>query len=335
MGRAPRYGLSLPNRGVLFGATSVDELLAVSEQAEASGVIDSIWVGDSLFAKPRLESLVLLSAIAARTRRVRLGTCCLSTFPLRDPLFLAAQWASLDHVSSGRMILGACVGGSLPREKAEAEFAPFKVKLGDRGPRLEEGMTILRRLWTEDRVSHEGRFYQFRDLTLEPKPIQKPCPPIWIATNPKPELAPPRIADRALRRVGLMGDGWMTDNTPAARFKERWELIRGIAREAGRPTESMESALHLMVNINDDRRAAFEEAVKFLHTYYSPAMTREYIEDWLAYGPPTAVVDKIRAYVDAGCTTPILRFASWDQKGQLARALADVMPAALALRLPA
>jgi len=335
MGRAPRYGLSLPNRGVLFGATSVDELLAVSEQAEASGVIDSIWVGDSLFAKPRLESLVLLSAIAARTRRVRLGTCCLSTFPLRDPLFLAAQWASLDHVSSGRMILGACVGGSLPREKAEAEFAPFKVKLGDRGPRLEEGMTILRRLWTEDRVSHEGRFYQFRDLTLEPKPIQKPCPPIWIATNPKPELAPPRIADRALRRVGLMGDGWMTDNTPAARFKERWELIRGIAREAGRPTESMESAWHLMVNINDDRRAAFEEAVKFLHTYYSPAMTREYIEGWLAYGPPTAVVDKIRAYVDAGCTTPILRFASWDQKGQLARALADVMPAALTLRLPA
>jgi len=130
----PRYGLSLPNRGVLFGATSVDELLTLSEQADASGAIDSIWVGDSLFAKPRLESLVLLSAMAARTRRARLGTCCLSTFPLRDPLFLAAQWAALDHVSSGRMVLGACVGGSLPREKAEAEFAPFKVRLADRGP---------------------------------------------------------------------------------------------------------------------------------------------------------------------------------------------------------
>ena len=334
MGRAPRYGLSLPNRGVLFGATSVDELLAVSEQADASGVIDSIWVGDSLFAKPRLESLVLLSAIAARTRRVRLGTCCLSTFPLRDPLFLAAQWAALDHVSSGRMILGACVGGSLPREKAEAEFEPFNVKLADRGPRLEEGITILRKLWTEARVSHAGRFYRFRDLTLEPKPVQKPCPPIWIATNPKPELTAPRIADRALRRVGLMADGWMTDNTPAARFKERWALIREVAREAKRPTDSMESALHLMVNINDDQRAAFEEAVKFLHTYYSPAMSREYIEGWLAYGPPAAVVEKIRAYVDAGCTTPIVRFASWDQKGQLARALADVMPAALALRVP-
>src|SRR5215813_6717339 len=142
---APRYGLSLPNRGVLFGATSVDELLALSEEADRSAVFDSIWVGDSLFAKPRLESLVLLAAIAARTRRVRLGTCCLSTFPLRDPIFLAAQWAALDHVSSGRMILGACIGGSLPREKAEAEFAAFKIPLGERGPRLEEGISILRR----------------------------------------------------------------------------------------------------------------------------------------------------------------------------------------------
>src|SRR5438034_8030018 len=169
MGRAPRYGLSLPNRGVLFGATSIDELLAVSEQADASGVIDSIWVGDSLFAKPRLESLVLLSAIAARTRRVRLGTCCLSTFPLRDPIFLAAQWAALDQVSHGRMILGACIGGSQPREKAEAEFAPFGVTLSERAPRLEEGISILRRLWSEDHVTHAGRVWESGDRTLEPR----------------------------------------------------------------------------------------------------------------------------------------------------------------------
>jgi alkanesulfonate monooxygenase SsuD/methylene tetrahydromethanopterin reductase-like flavin-dependent oxidoreductase (luciferase family) len=328
--RAPCFGLSLPNRGILFGATSVDELLEVAEEADASGAFDSIWVGDSLFAKPRLESLVLLSAIAARTRRVRLGTCCLSTFPLRDPFLLAAQWAALDQVSRGRMVLGACIGGSVPREKAEAEFAPFKAKLSERGPRLEEGMTILRRLWTEDHVTHQGQFYQFRDLTLEPKPVQKPCPPIWIATNPKPELTPSHVMDRALRRVGLTADGWMTDNTPVARFQERWNLIRRVAHEAGRATASMESALHLMVNINDDRSAAFEESVRFLHMYYSPGMTREYIEGWLACGPPAAVVAKIRAYVDAGCTTPILRFASWDQKGQLVRALAEVMPAAFA-----
>src|SRR5207244_185711 len=96
------------------------------------GPFPPILMADWLAAKPRLESLVLLSAIAARTRRVRLGTCCLSTFPLRDPIFLAAQWAALDQVSHGRTILGACIGGSLPREKAEAEFAAFKVKLSER-----------------------------------------------------------------------------------------------------------------------------------------------------------------------------------------------------------
>ena len=218
----------------------------------------------------------------------------------------------------------------MPREKAVAEFAAFKQPLSERAPRLEEGITILRRLWAEDHVTHEGRFYQFRDVTLEPKPVQKPCP-IWIATNPKPELTKSHVMDRAIRRVGLLADGWMTDNTPVARFKERWDLVKQSARECGRPTETMESALHLMVNINDDRSAGFEESVKFLHTYYSSAMTREYIESWLACGPPAAVVEKIRAYVEAGCTTPILRFASWDQKGQLARALADVMPAARAL----
>src|SRR5215475_16133141 len=124
--RAPRFGLSLPNRGVLFGATSVDELIEVSEAAEASGAFDSVWVGDSLFAKPRLESLVLLSAIAARTRRVRLGTCCLSTFPLRDPIFLAAQWAALDQVSHGRMILGACIGG---RDRKSTRLNSSHVKI--------------------------------------------------------------------------------------------------------------------------------------------------------------------------------------------------------------
>src|SRR5262245_30105026 len=162
--RAPRFGLSLPNRGVLFGATSVDELIEVAEAAEASGAFDSVWVGDSLFAKPRLESLVLLSALAARTRRVRLGTCCLSTFPLRDPILLAAQWAALDQVSHGRMILGACIGGALPREKAEVEFSAFGATLAERGPRLEEGITILRRLWTETSVSHRGRFWNFENL---------------------------------------------------------------------------------------------------------------------------------------------------------------------------
>src|SRR5919202_5999948 len=96
--RRARYGLSLPNRGVLFGVTTVPELLELSETAEASGFYDSIWVGDSFLAKPRLEALAVLSAIAARTRRVKLGPACMASFPLRNALLLAPQGASLDVI---------------------------------------------------------------------------------------------------------------------------------------------------------------------------------------------------------------------------------------------
>lgn len=330
-----RYGLSLPSRGVLFGATTIDETIELAEAADKAGVFDSVWVGDSLFAKPRPESLTLLAAIAARTSKVKLGACCLSTFPLRDPIFLAAQWAGIDLISRGRAVLGACVGGTPPREKAEAEFAPFKVKLEERGARMEEGITILRRLWTEDHVTHAGRFFQFDDLTLQPKPIQKPCPPIWIATNPKPEITAQHVIDRALRRVGLMADGWMTDATPVTRFRQRWDTVRQVAREAGRDASRLDSALHIMVNINDDRAKAVDEATRFLREYYGAAITPEKIEIWLACGPPAAVLDHIKKYVQVGCTLPILRFASWDQRGQLRRAIEELMPAALKLEVPA
>jgi len=81
--------------------------------AEKSGVFESVWVGDSLIHKPRLEAVVLLSAIAARTQKVRLGTICMASFPLRHPVLLAIQWASLDQVSKGRTLLAVCIGGGV------------------------------------------------------------------------------------------------------------------------------------------------------------------------------------------------------------------------------
>src|SRR5437762_14170357 len=108
---AVRFGLSLPNRAVLFGMP-VESLLETAEQAEASGLFDSVWVGDNFLFKPRLEAVVALSALAARTKRLKLGVICLATFPLRPPLQLAIQWASLDVGSGGRPILALCTGKS-------------------------------------------------------------------------------------------------------------------------------------------------------------------------------------------------------------------------------
>src|SRR6516225_11660941 len=124
----PKFGLTLPNRGVVIGATTVPEMLEMAEWADDAGW-DSVWLGDSILAKPRLDALVLLGALAARTRRVRLGPACFASTPLRNALTLAYQWASLDLISGGRAIFVACQGQPEPGGGAfEYEFKTFGVE---------------------------------------------------------------------------------------------------------------------------------------------------------------------------------------------------------------
>ena len=158
------FGISLSNRAVLFGWASLDDLLDAAQIAERSGYFQSVWVGDNLLSKPRAEAVVTLSAIAARTEQVKLGTICLASFPLRDPILFAIQWASLDLLSRGRTILAVCNGGSaLDGPAFEHELAVMRVPSHERVGRVVEGMTILRRLWSEARVTHRGRFYRFTE----------------------------------------------------------------------------------------------------------------------------------------------------------------------------
>ena len=96
-----KWGISLPNRGALFGLTDVDELIETAKRAEQSGVFESVWFGDSLIHKPRLEAITMLAAVATHTKKVRLGTICMASFPVRHPVLLAIQWASLDQISQG------------------------------------------------------------------------------------------------------------------------------------------------------------------------------------------------------------------------------------------
>jgi alkanesulfonate monooxygenase SsuD/methylene tetrahydromethanopterin reductase-like flavin-dependent oxidoreductase (luciferase family) len=268
--------------------------------------------------KPRLESIVTLSAIAARTTRVRLGTCCMATFPIRHPVWIAAQWASLDVLSGGRAVLGACIGGGVSRE-----LAPFGVKESERVGRMREGLEIIRRLWAEDRVTYRGRYYTLDDVSVEPHPLQRPCP-IWIATNPRASVADSSVTQKAVRRVGVLGDGFMTDSITPDEFRARWTLIGDTAREAGRAVR--EASLHLMVNINDDPAKAQAEARDFLKRYYFIDLPEDRVAMWLASGTPATVAAKVQSYVDVGCNLPILRFASFSQAAQLRRFLAEVAP---------
>ena len=320
-----RFGISLPNRAVLFGL-SPDVLLETAEHAEASGFFDSVWVGDNLLSKPRLESIVTLAALAARTRRLRLGEVCFASFTLRHPLIVAIQWASLDVLSGGRTILAVCIGGSAAMGPQFArELAAMGVQSSERVPRMEEGIQLLRALWGPDPVSHRGRFHTFEQVQALPKPVQRRVP-IIIAANPAAN-GDPVIEERILRRIARLADGWQTDGTPADVFRDRWTRIREYAAQAGRAHEVTDASLHLMVNINSNQEQARRESVEFLDRYYGTgAIATSKIEDWLAAGPVSAVIDKIASFLEAGCTTPILRFTSPDQRGQLEQFLEGAAP---------
>lgn len=327
MADRPRLALLLPNQSVSFGATTPLELLDLAQLADASEGFDAVFVGDNLFARPRLESIVLLSAVAARTRRVKLGVACMASFPLRSPILLAAQWAALDNVSEGRTILTACIGASEFGANFGREYQAFGIEPRDRMARLEEGIAVLRTLWTQAPASFAGKYFTFEEISVHPQPVQKPCPPIWIANNPLVS-GKPGIIRKAFERVGKLADGWMSVGITVDQFRTSWQTIRSIATEAGRDAERVDSCLYYSINIAEDEDAAYAESQKFLSAYYrAPSLIpMSTIKLWVAGGPPERCAEKIREYVDAGAQTVSLRFTSYDQPSQIRRFIKEVLP---------
>ena len=323
-----KFGLSLSNRAIQFGWTTLEEFLGTAKFAEDSGKFHSLWVGDNLLSKPRPESIVVLSALATQTQKIKLGTICFASLPLRDPILLAIQWASLDLLSNGRTILGACIG---PSAQDGARFAHELQVMGvdskERVGRLIEGITLLRRLWSEKRVTHEGKYYRFQEVELLPKPAQQSVP-IYIASNPKEERVGPSGVERVLRRIAKYSDGWQTTDTSPQTFAERFARIQEYAAQEGRDPSQLESSIHLSVNINDDPEKALKEATECLGKYYpSKYLARQQKDSWIVYGPPETVIKTIRSYIDAGCTLPLVRFVSHDTQEQMERFFNDVLPA--------
>jgi alkanesulfonate monooxygenase SsuD/methylene tetrahydromethanopterin reductase-like flavin-dependent oxidoreductase (luciferase family) len=327
------FGLILANRAVVIGAIKARDLFDISVAAEDAGVFDTLWVGDSLLAKPRLEAVTLLSTLAGITSRMRLAVGCLATFVHRHPVMFAHQWASLDVLSGGRALLAVCLGGPDEMSPAQArEHAAMGIRSGERVARLEEGISILRALFSGTPSTHKGEFYQFSDVKIEPSPVQQPCP-IWIASNPTgltwkggASAAAPAV-QRGLRRVARLADGWMTNKLSPDEFRQQWATVAAMAREEGRDPARLGSALYHNININEDRAAALEETKTFLDAYYSSKFSPAFVEQWTIAGPPSRCIEELRAYFAAGLGHMALRLGSWDQQGQLRRFLDEVAPA--------
>ena len=316
------FGLTLANRGVLIGITTVEQMLEMTGIAEASKVYDWVWVGDSILAKPRLEAITLLSAVAARTKRLRMGPACMASMALRNPIVLAYQWASLDLISGGRTVLVACTGlGSADLQGNEARA--FGMERKDRAPRMEEQIEILKRLWTEDSVSYNGKYYSFEGVTIEPKPAQNPRPPIWTAHAHR---GMPKLIERARRRTARLADGYMAANGHPAEYQETVTAIQGHMKEYGRDPGTLDTGLYYNININENRQFAFEESTKFLNAYYMTNFKPEVVKSWLAYGTPEQCIARLREYKEIGIGMITMRLTAWDQMGQLRRCIEEVLP---------
>ncbi len=190
---------------------------------------------------------------------------------------------------------------------------------------MEEAMDILRLTSSQEHASYQGQYTQFSDVTILPRPVQQPLP-IWVTANPQPGY--PKMAERALRRVAKYGDGWMTTGNTPESFAANLATIHRYASEEGRDlTPNFEACLYYNINVNEDREAAFQEAKKFLDSYYTTDYPRPYLENWVAFGSPQDCIDRLQAFVDAGVTTITLRVTGYDQQRQFKRVTEEVLSA--------
>ena len=274
--------------------------------------IDSLWVGGHVASvNPTPEAMVGLAWLAARAERVRVGTAIL-LLPLYPPAIVAKQVADLDNATGGRITLGIGIGGEYP-----AEFRACQVPIGERGPRTDESIALLRKLWSGETVTHEGPYYEMADVRIHPAPTQPGGPPIVVAGRKAP----------AMRRAALLGDGWMPYLYSPRRYAESAAVIRREAAAAARDLADFEWFAYVFVNVHPDGERARDEAAQFLGGTYQTGDFRAMLERVAAVGTPDEVVATLQSFVDAGARHLILAPASREAPGAMVdRLFGEVLP---------
>jgi len=290
----PKIGYLLPTRErVMEGRPQTGPLLDLAARAEGLG-FDSVWVGDSLLARPRHDPLTLLAAVAARTQKVQLGTAVFLP-ALRNPVVLAHQLATLDQISEGRLVLGVGIASDVPNIRAEfvAAGVPFAGRVG----RMMEGLRLARALWTGKPVDWDGR-WRIESGVLGPTPYRPSGPPIWLAGSVR----------AAFERAARHFDGWFANEASLARWTEQWAEVRAILRDAGRDPGNFTAAMYMTLVIDEDAGRAEHRLDAFLEHYYGqPAAVMRRRQACYA-GPAVGAAAFLKGFADAGASHVIVRF---------------------------
>jgi len=288
-------------------------LYTYAERAEALG-FESLWAWDHVLlgvepSFPILDSITTLGAIAARTRRIKLGTGVL-VLPLRNPVVAAKALGSLDVISGGRLILGVAAGWYA--REFDAVGVPFK----QRGRQFERNLDILTRLWTQDRVTLKVGEFNLREAVMVPRTAQRPRPPILIGG----------YVDAVLRRAGTVGDGWLTYFYTPESFTRSWQKVQGFAREAGRDPGALTATNQLAVYVGDSREQTAADMRQWLSTEWDVAAWSESTIEHGIHGSVRECVEQLRAHVATGVHRIILIPYRY-RPDQVERIAKEVLPA--------
>jgi probable F420-dependent oxidoreductase len=248
----------------------------------------SIWLSDRIVGHQfSLEPIVALSVVAAYSDRLKFGTSVLA-LPLRNPVVLAKQIATLDYLSQGRCFPAVGLGQEDPRE-----YEACGVPKSDRAKRTDEAILLMRRLWEEESVTHKGEFFTCHDVSVTPKPIFKPSPPVWIGGR----------SPAAARRVGRVGDGWLVSRATPDEVRTGANIVFETAAKHTRHIEDDHIGVLLGYYIGSDRQAALAKAEPFVNRNRFDVPFTAYN----AIGPTDQIADVIQTYVDAGAAKFVMR----------------------------
>ena len=302
-----QYGINIPQ---LFSTDTFDAdmLKGYLAMVEEKG-FHSAWVMERVVGTPpALDPLVLLTYAAANTSSITLGSNIIIPV-LRNPVILAKSLSSIDHLSDGRLIVGLAFGGFTQ----EPYYPAFGVASKTAGSRFEEGVHIMKKLWTEERTTFQGRFWQLNDMEVTPKPLQKPHPPIWFGAH----------SPAAIKRAVRMGDGWTGSSIlSTSRFAEELELLKGCLDAEGRDPSTFKTSKRVYMAVDNDKdKAGSHLREYFVKMYGNPDLGLEAG----TYGSPGECVEDLAELVGMGLDEIILDVVH-DEMEQAQRLAEDVVP---------